>query len=714
MTHDPWQTHAVDTAELGRDRCLSREWLLTNAQGGFAMGTLAGCNTRRYHGLLIAATTPPVGRILALSQTLEQLQIPELVGTNGSSRTTLRTLEFATCQFRSLDTGQPVFSPNGIDHLVRFEKGLSVVWEYHIGHAAGSAEGIRFTRELTLHHNASAITLRYRINGLQHTPEGAALRIRPMVALRDFHHLLREHESPTLDLQIAQNELSIAADDHLHLTLRTDQAPFQPDPTWWHNVRYPLEAERGQDDREDLFVPGAFEANLPPAEDHDLTLTASLSTDPNTPAAEPQSANPHQRGLVAIAEKLPIPEQADPDRQLRHTLAIAAADFTVRRESQGRQLTTLIAGYPWFADWGRDTFIALPGLLLTTGRLTEARDTLAAFAQHRANGLIPNRFDDRDGSLAHYNTADASLWFIHAALEYAERSADTESLTTWLADACLDIIDHHVRGTSPPEHTSDQPLIALDEDGLINAGDPNTQLTWMDAAAEGTVFTPRPGKCVEINALWASVNARLAQVLANAHPDAADRCRHLAEHAHRSFTKTFWNERTQALFDHIHTNADGKTHRDPTLRPNQLLAISLPNAPLDPKHSQAVVETVTDKLLTPFGLRTLPTDHPNHHPRYTGSPYDRDKAYHQGTIWPWLIGPYAEALLRAHDFSSPARARALAAITPLLDHLRHTGTGQLPEIFESADPHRPVGCPAQAWSVAELLRILELIHRHDQ
>ncbi|MEQ9460952.1 MAG: amylo-alpha-1,6-glucosidase [Phycisphaeraceae bacterium] len=698
MASDPWQTHQANPRDLGRDASLTREWLLTNGRGGFAMGTLAGCNTRRYHGLLIAATSPPVGRILALNQVLEQLQVPERIGTNGSTRTALRTLDFTTCQFRSHDSGGPVFSPDGLAHLTHFEKGLTIVWEYEAG-------PIRFTRELNLHDHDPAATLRYRINGLQHTPDGATLRLRPMLSLRDFHALLQQHAAPPFDLRVADDELTVTAGNQHTITLSAEGAPFHPDPTWWHNIWYPLETNRGQEDREDLFVPGAFELHLPPAEDHDLTLTINLGENP----AEPQTPDPNRRGRTQVAQHIAIRDEADPDHTLRNTLAQAATDFIATRTVNGRELSTLIAGYPWFADWGRDTFIALPGLLLTTGRHQQARDTLAAFAGSIRNGLVPNLFDDRDGSLAHYNTADASLWFIHAALEYAERTNDTESLTTWLADACFDIIEHYVRGTTPPELDSDQPLIQLDEDGLIAAGNPQTQLTWMDAAREGVVFTPRPGKCVEINALWASVNQRLATALASSHPEQAERSRHLADHARRSFTKTFWNDKAQCLYDHVYTDEKNKRHRDKSIRPNQLFAVSLTESPLASGHRKAVVETVTDKLLTPFGLRTLPTDDPNHHAHYAGGQFDRDRAYHQGTIWPWLLGPYAEALLRANDFSSQSRARVVAAITPLLDHIRHAGLGHAPEINESAPPHRPVGCPAQAWSVAELLRILELI-----
>ncbi|QDU72779.1 amylo-alpha-1,6-glucosidase [Mucisphaera calidilacus] len=702
MTSDPWQTHHADLTSLGRQQALAREWLLTNGQGGFAMGTIAGCNTRRYHALLVAATTPPVGRVIALSQLLEQLQIPEQIGTNGSTRTNVRTIEFATAQFRNAESGQPVFSPNGIDHLARFEKGLAVLWEYLAG-------PIRFTRELYLHDHQPAATVRYRINGLQNTADGATLRIRPMLSLRDFHELLIQQNAPDLDLQIAGDELTLTAGDNITVALSAPGTDFHPDPTWWRQVWYPVETERGQDDHEDLFVPGAFEIHLPPVEDHDLTLTVALGDTP----AEPLSPDPNRRGLAHVARHIPIDDAADRDHTLRNTLAQAATDFIADRTINDHNLSTILAGFPWFADWGRDTFISLPGLLLTTGRFDLARDTLSTFAGSIRNGLVPNRFDDFDGSLAHYNTADASLWFIHAALEYAQRSGDHDAMNTWLADACLDIIDHYTRGTAPPDTDDDTPLITLDEDGLITAGNPNTQLTWMDAAAQGIVFTPRPGKCVEINALWASVNARLADTLAESHPEHAERCRHLAEHAQRSFTKTFYNEEAEALFDHITTDAKGRPARDASIRPNQVFAISLPNAPLDPECRKPVIETVADRLLTPFGLRTLPTDDPHFHPHYAGPPFDRDKAYHQGTIWPWLLGPFAEALLRAHDFSSSAKARALAAITPLLDHARHAGLGQVPEIYEAREPHRPVGCPAQAWSVAELLRVLDLLKPSD-
>ncbi|MEX2386927.1 MAG: amylo-alpha-1,6-glucosidase, partial [Phycisphaeraceae bacterium] len=414
--------------------------------------------------------------------------------------------------------------------------------------------------------------------------------------------------------------------------------------------------------------------------------------------------------------------------KLETLLAIAADDFVVDRTIGDEKLSTIIAGYPWFGDWGRDTFIALPGLLLDTGRHDEARAVLRAFARSIRDGLVPNRFDDYDASAAHYNTVDASLWFISSALKYIDVTDDDHAWHDWLAEACLDIVHHYQQGTAgevtlPNGRT--RPMIGMDRDGLIVAGTPGTQLTWMDAACGDVVFTPRPGKCVEINALWHHALLDLADALERRPMKHAskrarpDDLRKLAATVQRSFNSLFWNGEAKCLFDHVY-DGDAEPSVDASIRPNQAFAVAVAHSPLPVTKQRQVLKAIRDHLLTPVGLRTLPPDHPAYHGRYTGDQFHRDEAYHQGTIWPWLIGVYAEGLLRVGKFSDKARAEALQTIAPLLDHLQGStpvpfrgGIGQLAEIYEAdADKqgqHRPVGCPAQAWSVAEALRICRLV-----
>jgi glycogen debranching enzyme len=358
----------------------------------------------------------------------------------------------------------------------------------------------------------------------------------------------------------------------------------------------------------------------------------------------------------------------------------AAADFVVaRRQPDGSMGVSIIAGYPWFADWGRDPMISLPGLLLTTGRFNEARQVLCTYAQYVSEGMIPNRFDDYSNE-PHYNTVDASLWFIHAAFAYLRVSGDAETFNARLLEACRAIISGYKAGTRYKIHMDP-------EDGLISAGDESTQLTWMDAKCGGVVFTPRHGKAVEINALWYNALRLVGE-------------NELADRVRESFVKTFWRNPFRGLWDVV-----DKGHRDGAIRPNQIFAVSLPHSALDHDQQRAVVEVVRRELLTPYGLRTLARNEAGYIGHYIGSPMQRDRAYHNGTVWPWLIGPFLDAYLRTHEYSADALRQARVWLTPLIDHMKLGCVGQISECCEGDEPHRPVACPAQAWSVAEVLRL---------
>ncbi|MCC6579134.1 MAG: glycogen debranching enzyme family protein [Phycisphaeraceae bacterium] len=677
--------HQIDVAGNERD-LLGREWLLTNGTGSYAMGTLPGVNTRRYHGLLVAATRPPVGRRVLLNQMLEQLVIQSPEGA--------QIVDLSSCAFRD-DHGQTITAPQGVHLLRRFDRGLSVAWAYAWGH-------VEFVREVTLHWGEPAVTVRYVVAGLA-PKEQATLRLQPLVTLRDFHGLPR-HLSSDDDVKVSVHDGGKAVTLQrwdTKLTLQCLSGFWRPRSDWWFGLHYPMEAERGLDHTEDGFVPGAFEQDIVSGSPTEVLFTAVLGDQPVEAKPEPDAKLRH---LQPIRDRLGSLLPADLS-DLDAMFAVAGDDFVAHRTAGDKTLSTILAGYPWFADWGRDTFIALPGLMLETGRHAEAHDTLRAYASVIQDGLVPNRFDDYDASAggAHYNSVDASLWYIRAALLYMNATKDQQAWNDWLGAAIRKIIEGYIRGAGPD--------IRMAGDGMIVAGNVHTQLTWMDAKCDGVVFTPRQGKAVEINALWHHALAGVSEQIKDSDRAASQHYRKLSERIRRSFIKVFWDDDLNCLRDHVWTSEDGsEEHADRSIRPNQIFAASLEYSPIPRTRQRQVVQAVKDRLLTPVGLRTLTTCDRHYHGQYTGGPFQRDEAYHQGTIWPWLMGPYAEAVLRAGQFSAEARAEARQAIEPLIAELRGPGLGQLHEIHEADAPHRAVGCMAQAWSIGELIRVLALLH----
>lgn len=706
---DQWITHELAVSG-DHWQASQRQWLVTNGTGGYAMGTVAAVNTHRYHSLLVAATRSPIGRVSVLNQVLERLALTEPRGP--------KRLEFTTCLFRGDDGGE-VCAPQGHMLLEQFRKGLSLAWTYR-------KDGVTFIRELFLHWKQPAVTLRYTIEGLD---QKATLNLHPMLTLRDFHSMHHRSDAGVFTVLARGTIVNVRRRDTA-VALSCDRGRFIEDADWWYNLHYPIDAERAQEDREDYYLPGRFEVPLEAtASPQVITLCASLaladSDDavfepcatvtsrrvhlgpmlshvcPDAPACLGPAATVEDSRQSKSLKNRPSDLRMD-DRTVR-MLLVAADDFVVERPFKGEVLSTILAGYPWFSDWGRDTFISLPGLLLSTGRFDEARATLRTFAGAICDGLIPNRFDDYDDQAAHYNTVDASLWFIHAAIEYVHESGDRAAWDDWLGAQVIAVIDAYVHGT----HHG----IGMSNDGLVTAGSPHTQLTWMDAACDGVVFTPRFGKTVEINALWYHALRATAELTADRNCDLTDHYTKLAARFRRAFAKVFWNENGGYLHDHVWTDEEGREHVDPSFRPNQIFAVAMPHSPLPRTKQQQVVKAVRQHLATPYGLRTLPPDDPNYQGGYTGSVFERDRAYHQGTVWPWLIGPYAEAILRVGQFKPKACAEARAAIDPLLCFMQESGLGQLREIHEADPPHRPVGCIAQAWSVAQVLRVLHLIRK---
>jgi predicted glycogen debranching enzyme len=493
--------------------------------------------------------------------------------------------------------------------------------------------------------------------------------------------------------------------------LISDRATFSGAPDWYWNFHHRHEAARGLDAAEDLFRPGFFRARLRAGET--LNLIATAEADEPAEAAEPESprASLLRETRRQKALRRSAPESAP---EWVRQLTLAADQFITQRWRDGRaDGTTVIAGYPWFSDWGRDTMIALPGLALTTGRPADAASILRTFAEHVSEGMLPNRFPD-GGEAPEYNTADATLWYFHAIDTYIEATGDDRLLRD-VYPTLREIIDWHRRGTRYGIHVDP-------EDGLLRAGEPGVQLTWMDAKIGDWVVTPRTGKPVEINALWyfaLSCMARWANLLADrggAGSYAQDAARVSA-----TFSDAFWYAEGRYLFDVIDSPADAPTaaastvelrnlrgqRADASLRPNQIFAVSLSSDLLPADRARDVVATCARHLLTPVGLRSLSPTDPRYVPRYEGGPRERDAAYHQGTVWSWLLGPFALAHYRVYGDLS----HALSLLDGLASHVGEACLGSISEIFDADAPHSPRGCFAQAWSVSETLRAWHLLNR---
>ena len=642
---------------------LTREWVLTNGLGAYASATVAGVNTRRYHGLLVAPVRPPVGRIVALSCLMDQVTLTDEAGTP-------RTYDLSTFEF------ERVFEPDGREFLREFRQDTTIQFVYRLG-------GVELTREIVLAEGANAVAVRYCLNGAD-----GKLRTWPFAALRD-HHVLR-HAAGASAITFSSTPAGVRVEDRRSgteaLWVDLDGGSFVPDGGWWYRFRYRSDIARGQEGFEDLYTPGWLETDL--AGGRPVQLTASLG--------EPAEVNFEatvQRKRRRLARRTAAVADAD---ETTRRLAVAGDAFVVARgRSDGTAGRSIMAGYPWFADWGRDAMIALPGLLLETGRLEAALDVLKTFAEAMDQGMIPNRFDDRGGS-PHYNSIDASLWFVIAADRYVRAGGSESDWASSLAGPVDRILRAYHDGTRFGIHA--------DADGLIAGGDAQTQLTWMDVKFAGQAITPRHGKAVEVNALWYAA----VRIAAERSPEAgrADFYVDLAARVEAAFERTFWNDAAGCLYDCV---CDGDA--DASIRPNQIFAVALPYSPLGADRQAAVVEVVQRELLTPRGLRTLAPSDPQYRGRYGTSWESRDRAYHQGTVWPWLMGPFVEAYLKVNGFSDGARAQAGKWLGGFDEHLAEAGVGFISEVFDGDPPHAPGGCIAQAWSVAELLRAKRLLAR---
>jgi len=634
------------------DSALRREWLETNGIGGFASGTINGCNTRRYHGLLVAATKPPVGRFVLLSKVEETLMV------NG------RGYELGTNRYPG------VVHPQGFRFLTQFRLDPFPIFTF-------SVNGIEIEKKLFMAHGQNTTVIKYE---LINTPSAAQvqLELRPLIAFRDYHNLT--HENGAIDGRVdIHSELTIVSPygGLPSLYFANDAARSESTGHWYRNFEYDAERERGLDFQEDLFNPCVlrFDLNQRP------TATLFVSTErQNVDAAEMYEQD-------EIVRRRQIAEHAPVKDDFITSLTTAADQYIVSRGDQ----KSVIAGYHWFSDWGRDTMIALPGLTLPTGRFDIARRILRTFAQHVDQGMLPNRFPDA-GETPEYNTVDATLWFFEAVRAYHAYTGDLAFVQQELYPVLTDIINWHIRGTRYG--------IKLDAVGLLNSGEQGVQLTWMDAKVGDWVVTPRRGKPVEIQALWYNAICIMEELAARAADDTGrKRYNNMAALTKWSFNRLFWNETGGYLYDVVNGGPP-----DASIRPNQIFAVSLPHSMLSPERAKQVVAVVQEHLLTPYGLRSLAPGDPQYRGRYTGDGASRDGAYHQGTVWPWLMGPFITAYIKVNGRSKAVRRQAEEWLATLKEHLSDAGLGHMSEIFDGDAPHRPVGCIAQAWSVAEVLR----------
>jgi predicted glycogen debranching enzyme len=629
-----------------------REWLETNGIGGFASGTVSGANTRRYHGILTAATEPPLGRITMLSKLEETLRI------DGEA------YELSANQYP-----EKIY-PQGFQFLKTFRLDPFPIWVYEV-------DGVELEKKIFMVHGLNTTVCRWQLRRRSRRDRRhVSLEVRPLLSFVDYHHL--RHVDPEFDPAYSDEPRIVSMQPVKALPpifFQHNASSVVPTGYWYRDFEYAIERERGFDFREDLFQP--FSLNF------DELRAASLITS-DEPLGKLDAAKVEK---AEIKRRTSLIKLARADDEFTKQLALAADQFIVSRGAGH----TIIAGYPWFSDWGRDTMISLNGLTLSANRPEIARGILLEFSNHISQGMLPNRFPDA-GSEAEYNTVDATLWYFEAVRAYVEHTGDLHFVRDHLYLKLADILAWHLRGTRYNIH--------VDTDGLLYAGEPGVQLTWMDAKIGDLVITPRTGKPVEIQALW--YNALLIMAgFAKEFGDDEDRKRYvaMAELAKLSFNALFWNDAEQCLYDVV-DHGD----RDASVRPNQILALSLPYSMLDRDRAKRIVDKVEAELLTPVGLRSLSPKDPKYVPIYSGSPFDRDSAYHQGTVWGWLIGPFIDAYRKVYPNSE---ARVTELLAGFETHLAEAGLGQISEIFDADPPHAPRGCPAQAWSVAEVLRVVQ-------
>jgi predicted glycogen debranching enzyme len=651
---------------------LRQEWLVTNGLGGYASGTISGTVTWRYHGLLIAALPAPNGRVVMFNHLAERLRLPD----------------GRLVQIGGVEPSQPEDTLTSGIYLKEFRlENQLPVWRYDV-------DGITIEKQVLLLYGQNTVHVTFRLLSNQ---DAIRLELQPSMHFRGHERPVSEALQDNYILSVRGERFEVSGGDSLpvlRLCLRGQSTDFTYEPGSKREIYYRKDAERGYESRGLLWSPGHFGVTLSPRKG--ATLIGSTESWSTALALSPDEAiqfYDDRRGLlVSRADKK---AQVSPGADL----VLAADQFiinpvgrvqdTARAHAAGDEIRTVIAGYHWFTDWGRDTMISLEGLALVTGRKTEAGWILRTFAHYVRDGLIPNMFPEGE-SKGLYHTADATLWFFHALARYVETSQDRTTLRR-LLPKLLDIIDHHIHGTEFG--------IGVDSaDGLLHQGAKGYQLTWMDAKVDDWVVTPRRGKAVEINALWYNALKLTEQWLREERGEsAAQPLAKQAQCVRESFNRRFWYEQGSYLFDVV----DGEQGDDSACRPNQIFAISLPYPVLEEGRWNIVVNVVKERLLTPLGLRSLSPDNPQFKAKYFGDLRARDAAYHQGTVWAWLIGPFIDAWLKVHPNDRAGARKLLDGFWP---HLDQACIGSISEVFDAEAPYTPRGCIAQAWSVAEVLR----------
>lgn len=628
------------------------EWLETNGIGGYSSSSLSGINTRKYHGLLVASLKPPVERMVLLSKLEETIYLNDG-----------RSYPLFSNQFPG-----SVSPEGGFIYLKKFERKFFPKFYYEF-------DGFEIEKTIVGIHGQNTVVIEYEV---KKAPKEFYLDLRPFISYRDFHSLTHANDALKWDYSYDNHTLQLKPYENLpNLHIQVKNAKFTYMPGWYTEFEYLVELDRGHEFREDLFSHGHFSVKMKKGD----KIAIIASTEDVSHADGFALIETEKQRRESLLEKLPVRDE------LSETLTLAADQFIVKR---GDQLKTIIAGYHWFSDWGRDTMIALPGLCLTTKRFEDAKQILKAFAESVSQGMLPNRFLDL-GEDPEYNTVDATLWYFVAIYEYYLHTKDLDFIKTELFPTLEEIIEWHFKGT---RHN----IIVDPEDGLLYSGEHGVQLTWMDAKVGDWVVTPRMGKPVEINALWFNA-LKVLQTFYKAfgQKEKSAYFEQKAELARISFNREYWNENQETLYDCV-----GDFVNDDAIRPNAAFALSLPFDILDDAKAKKVLKSIETHLLTPYGLRSLSPEDSHYRSHYFGNQWSRDGAYHQGTVWSWLLGSYYFAKMKLEG--DAGKEKVLKHIDKFKAHLKEAGIGTVSEIFDAEQPFQPNGCIAQAWGVSEVLR----------
>ncbi|MCW3999108.1 MAG: glycogen debranching enzyme N-terminal domain-containing protein [Candidatus Bathyarchaeota archaeon] len=656
------------------EQAIKKEWLITNGLGGYASSTVLGLNTRKYHALLVAALHPPGDRTVILSKLDEDIDVDGKIYQLGAN-----------------DFRHDIY-PQGYKYLTQFQVSPLPIYIYRAGE-------VEIEKSLVLPYAKNAVIAHYHVTNSSQTD--AAIKVYPLLSYRHYHYSINRKEKPVLfDQNATENTLELTfKDPPACVAIKAVGGSFMQRPVWADGVFYREEENRGESSSDESYIPGFFEFHAP----KNTTANFAIATAVNSSMQETQTTLAEFGSDVASIQKV-FSEELERRRKMLGSvysslgefkatdglnwLLQAANDFNVSGDKDKR---FIIAGYQWFGSWGRDSFISLPGLLLATAKFEDARSVILDYTHYCRQGLVPNLIDDKTGEPL-YNTVDGTLWYVNSILQYVKYTGGYEFVAKALWGTLKDIFENHKRGTLNGIH--------VDNDGLLAHG---PQLTWMDAVVGESPVTPRGGKAVEVQALWYNA-LRAMQLFALKYHEkqAAEDYAEMAEQARESFCEKFWNPKSNSLYDLIDDAGDA----DWSTRPNQVIAGALDFSIIDKEKIGQVVDFVQSELLTPVGLRTLSPKDPRYRGRYEGGREARDQAYHCGTVWPWLTGPFTTAYLRAKGYADFNRESAYRTfIEPLFDaELSRGGLGTINEIYDGDSPFLPRGCIAQAWSVAEPLR----------